>query len=325
MHGSGIEVDEKLKGEWAALGDDVAFVRVEIEDDKFNKVEEGKQAGSWDDNWAAVQATLKPSAPCYILLREEKGPKWVFMPYVPDSSHVRKKMLYASSQGALKRGLGGNQIAKDYYITTAKECTAEGFNKSDEAVDREQMMTYDEQDAWNAHTESHLAMDDKAQAIVGVPIDITEDALAAIKGVGSGHNTVVLGVKGDSEELSKFDSGDFTLEDVGKTLPENEPRYIFHAFTAENNETSNVFIYYCPGKAPPRARMFYSTCKANVLKVIENLGLGETKRLECDMISEVSTQEVQSQLYPVVVEKKKISKPKGRSKAKFRGAKFSAS
>ena len=46
-----------------------------------------------------------------------------------------------------------------------------------------------------------------------------------MKGVGSAHNTVLLGVQGESEELAKLDAGDFTLEEVAAKLPENEPRY----------------------------------------------------------------------------------------------------
>ena len=42
--------------------------------------------------------------------------------------------------------------------------------------------------------------------------------------------------------------------------------------TTGSAASATLFIYYCPIKAKPRAKMFYSAAKALVLKVLGELG-----------------------------------------------------
>lgn len=328
MHGSGIEVDDTFTTEWSQLGAKVASLKITIADEKFRIVSQIATTGSWNNDWEAMVATLaaEPKECCYNVIRSETDQtKFVFVPFVPDRAAVRKKMLFASSQGALKAGMGSAKFEKDFYVTTPGECGLDEYRASLAAAEGQEVMTFDEQQAYDSHMESHMAMGDTStQAIVGVPIDLSDDLLKAIKAINSSNCTVVMGVEGNGEVLQCIDASNDTLDKAASKLPGDQPRYILHEFTASSGDKSLVFIYYCPSKAKPRARMFYSTCKSNVLLVFDKLGLEEPKRIECDSPSEISQEEIQNTLFPPIEVKEKMSKPKARTKAKFRGAKFNA-
>jgi twinfilin-like protein len=327
MHGSGIEVDDAFKGQWAGLSAGVAFIKIEIDGEKFKIASQHNSTGGWESDWQAMVATLAeaPKDCCYNVIRAENDPdKFIFVPFVPDKAPVRKKMLFSSSQGALKSGMGNGKFVKDFFVTTAEECSVEDYKHSLKETKKEDMMTFDEQEAYDSHMESHMAMGDtSSQAIVEVPIDIDPALMEAIKGVGSKYKTVVMGVEGKAETLMVQDASNDTLTECAGKLPADLPRYILHQFESGRGNCL-LFIYYCPSKAKPRARMFYSTCKSNVLLVFEKLGLDEPKRIECDTATEINQEEIENNLFPVLEAKVKMSKPKARSKAKFRGAKFSA-
>lgn len=61
-----------------------------------------------------------------------------------------------------------------------------------------------------------------------------------------------------------------------------------------------------------------------MMKACGKLDVEVTKNLEVSKPDEVNDENVLDELYPKKQEKKTFSKPKGRSKAKFRGAGFSA-
>lgn len=110
--------------------------------------------------------------------------------------------------------------------------------------------------------------------------------------------------------------------------PENEPRYFVHNYTHTHGgeqKSKFVFIYYCPGIAPPRSKMFYSTCKSNIIKLFKTLDITDFHNLECNAADEVSEAAILEELYPKKTEDKSFKKPtaRGRGRAKFAG-KFQA-
>jgi len=53
------------------------------------------------------------------------------------------------------------------------------------------------------------------------------------------------------------------------------PRFVVHSFAHEQNgesKTTNMLIYYCPGKAKPKNKMFYSTAKSSVIAIFSKYG-----------------------------------------------------
>lgn len=103
-----------------------------------------------------------------------------------------------------------------------------------------------------------------------------------------------------------------------------------------------VFLYYCPDLAAPKNKMFYSSTKANVIKVLEKSGVQVTKsvrafhRIQCpgqrlrlttwvcagqieiSEPKELSDAFVKTELYPQETVKKTFAKPGARGKGKRR-------
>lgn len=128
--------------------------------------------------------------------------------------------------------------------------------------------------------------------------------------------------------LEEVQKGDYSWEDVAKLMTKTDPRYILHNFRHEKDEKTVdtlVFFYFCPDSAKPRLKMFYSSCKAMVVKICEGIGLEVKKLLEGSESSELSSSAVLDELYPKTSVKKTFAKPKGRGKGPRRmapGTKF---
>jgi len=258
--------------------------------------------------------------------------KWLLVFYVPDNSKVRQKMLYASSSSALKQGLGAPKFLVDFALSDSKECTLENYKHSIAEVHEDSVLTWQEKEAKEAAFESHISMSEvKVSAVVGVNIPVSEEAVEAIKGLKAGkHDTVIFILNAESEILGCSPPSNLTIEEItSKHFPEREPRYVLHRFKHDSEGSAaekDVFIYYCPDKAKPRLRMFYSTAKANVLKLLATLELAPPKNVECSLPAEISHDVILAELYPKVVTKQNFAKPTrpGKGKAKFTGAKFGA-
>lgn len=86
-------------------------------------------------------------------------------------------MLYASSASSLKEGLGGNEFAGDYAISSAAECTFAGYQHSTKKLTGYEIMTMDEMDKLEAETaEAHSMNVNKGSAIADLPLTVAEDA-----------------------------------------------------------------------------------------------------------------------------------------------------
>lgn len=343
MHASGITVNDALTNEFIRCCDDpeVAFFRVEIENDTFKFMADSKLSPSTENYqkklFAEVKAACEASAkqPAYFFLRPKAGQadsKWLMIMYCPDDSKVRLRMVYAASSQSLRSGLGGAKFMADYNITEAKECTLEQWKEQAREVDREDVMTYEEKVAEEAHMDSQKSLGGSmVAAVVGVAVPISDDAQAAIAEVmgEGGANTCRLVIDPKSEVIGLDGAATTTDTDsLSSGLPEDQPRFIIHQFAHEHdggNEVQNMLVYFCPGKAKPKLKMFYSTAKANLLGA---LGKHSTvKNIECSEASEINAETLYTECHPQSQVKetfKKVNTAQKKGARKFRGAAFSA-
>jgi len=332
---SGVQVSEELRKQFINAGNntDLLYVKIAIKDETFIFVSEGKRTGNLKSDFAALQKELVLKEPCYVVMRVEGEPdKWLLVFFVPDNSQVRLKMLYASSNSSLKQGLGGAKFVADFALSDPKDCTIENYTHSTAEVHEDQVMTWQEKEAKEAAFEQHIAMSEvKVSAVVGVPIPVADEALEAIKGLKAGkHDTVIFVLNPETEVLGCSQPANLTIDQItANHFPEREPRYALHRFKHDVDGVStvkDVFIYYCPDKAKPRLRMFYSTAKANVLKILAQLELEAPKNVECSLPNEISHESILIELYPKAEVKSTFKKPSrpGKGGAKFTGAKFGA-
>jgi len=331
MHRSGIRVDEELKKEFltAQNNSNILFIQVKIIDDTFKKTASGNITGNETKDFQAIASILKPADPCYILTRAavtQQG-QWLPILYVPENSMVKLKMLYASSAIGLKDGLGGAKFLPDYFMTLPSECTLASYKHSIKQFSKEEILTMDEITKLEEHTAAALAMSQtKSVAIADLPLSAADECTTAISNLKSGSIGSVIFLLNKQSEILQVDShsSNWTLDDIAKKMPSDEPRYIVHKFThdVESKQLSPfIFFYYCPEKAVPRQKMTYSSCKSIAVKIVEKFGLTISKHYEFNDVKELNQQAILAELYPKQSEKKVFGKPKkpGKGKAKLTG------
>jgi len=337
MHSSGVEVRDQLKKDFLAAqnNEEVSYLKIEIQNDTFVKTAEGKTSGSRDSDLAAIQKLLEPKKPCFVVARAEEKEKWTVFFYLPDNCIVRDRMVYASSNAALKLGLGAPKFVQDFILRDAKECTTQGYADSRKRGAETDVLTMEERMKIEAETDSirtvSASVSSKMSGMGGVPIKPNGEAQAAIQAVASGsQTTAVLLLDLATEQLQKAaGSGNVEIDAFVKSLPDKEPRYVLHNFKHDNPDGKRVnafvFVYYCPDIAIPKMKMFYSSSKSVVVSLCEQLGAPVTKQIETSQAGELTKQLVLDELYPKKVDNKGFSKPKAAGKGGRRlagGTKF---
>ena len=111
---SGIRTSEELVKAFAvARESSVRFLKVQIEDNAMVTKASVEIKGDEKTDFASIDAVLDEDAPCYILFRMETKEGWLLANWVPESTKVRQKMLYASSRETLKKELGSAYITAE--------------------------------------------------------------------------------------------------------------------------------------------------------------------------------------------------------------------
>jgi len=141
---------------------------------------------------------------------------------------------------------------------------------------------------------------------------------------------VINKLKNTSRELVRELGREPTTEEIAKKMTRQEPRFIVHNFQHASGENkseivSAIFFYYCPDGAKPRLKMFYSSCK-NVVQQLVGKQLTIAKSLECSEPTEISTNNVLTELYPQAEKAAGFKKPvsKAGKRGMIGGVKFSA-
>lgn len=332
MHQSGIVVDDELRNAFNAHSENesVAWVKMTIENEKFVIVGTGNTTGSEKGNWESLAATCETNIPFFGAIRRDA--KWLMIAYIPDTAKVFSKMIFASSLSSLRTGIGGARwVVPDFSINLQSECTLEAYEKTLQDVTRA-VMSYNEKESEKTHRDAALMMGTEATAIIpGVPIKIAEATMEQLKTMKEGGSPKVIELILDpkTEVLGTGKHEDMTIAAISGSLPEKEPRYFVINWGHKDREGADqskfVFVYYCPGAAPPRLKMFYSTCKSHVITCLSKLEYADPIKLECSEAADFSEERLINEAYPIVQEEKTFAKPKaakGRGKARI--AKFQA-
>lgn len=333
MHTSGINVTQEMAKAFHDATEDkeTLYVQysIDLKNDCFVQGKTGKTTGQGrEKDFESIQQCLQPKEPCYIILRGENPEQFVCVFYVPDNSPVRAKMVFASSNQALKTGLGA-KFETEFPVGNPQECTYAEYQKVFASTNEDNVMTWQERDAKAAIYETHTGFDEsKVSAIMGIPIPAAASVEPNLKALmAKEHNTVELILDVKTEVLGS-EVYDITISDlVSQKLPEKEPRYFMHNYkmTHEGKEEDHcVFIYYCPAACVPKQKMFYSSSKATILKLFAQLGVKDVFNIEADCPGEVSDAIIQQEIHPAAVADTTFSKPKaakgragGRRVAKF--------
>lgn len=300
-----------------------------IENEQFVIVGTGNATGSENGNWESLAATCETHIPFFGAIRRDA--KWLMIAYIPDTAKVFSKMIFASSLSAIKNGIGGERwVVNDFSINLQSECTLESYEKTLQDV-TSAVMSYNEKESEKTHRDAALMMGTEATAIIpGIPIKISEATMAQLKTMKEGGSPKMIELILDpkTEVLGTGRHEDMTVSAINAALPEKEPRYFVINWAHKDREGADqskiVFVYWCPGAAPPRLKMFYSTCKAHVLTCLTTLEYANIIKVECSEPVDFSEERLINEAYPIVEEAKTFAKPKAMGRGKARVAKFQA-
>jgi len=337
MVSTGITVDEALRARWNQIREDTTIVcmQVKIQDENFSITNELLASGDATQDWDNVRASLDTKTASYNIFRNGKDGAWVNIFSVPHSCKVRERMLYASSVKTLKRALDDSYFTQDYHITDLADCNYPAYAKFTQDVNLLDIMT--EKEFLNNEMSQNMPeafSATKVSAIVELPLKLQEPAREAFQEIlAKKVNTAVFSLD-VTEELKLEKSGTFNLDDLSADLTDQEPRFILHSMTYTSHTTgkqvdANVLVYYCPMKAKPKRKMFYSASKKVVVSLCKAIGFELARPVETSDAADISFAYVDGMVNPKPVEEKaKFAKPTtGARRGKRRlhgGSKFSA-
>lgn len=152
---------------------------------------------SFADSLSALHEHIKSNVAAYVLMRRyDESPKMVAVTYVPDAAPVRQKMLFASTRLTLVRDLGLEHFRETIYFTIANEFSEEGFKKHDAHTELEAPLTAEERTLSEVKAAELAASTGTGTREIhlskSLAMPVKEDAIAAMKDVGSGSRVVTM-------------------------------------------------------------------------------------------------------------------------------------
>ncbi|KAJ6488566.1 actin depolymerizing protein [Mycena vitilis] len=210
--------------------------------------------------------TLYHDIPAYLLAKLDDPPsEWLFIPYIPESAHIRNRMLYSSSQAPLRKALGASLFSDSMDARSKDELTAQAY-----AAHRRHVLAPPPLSAREREMADVLAAERQAGNVdayqgsgarnspiantISMPWDTKLEQ--AVKALGEGDDTaLVIATIKEEKLLLHWDSREQTspaipADDVGNRLPPREPSYAFFAWKHAPSRRDIVSIYSCPSSMP---------------------------------------------------------------------------
>ncbi|KAH0598429.1 hypothetical protein MHUMG1_03727 [Metarhizium humberi] len=284
------------------------------------------QGPSFLENLGSLQSHLEPNVPLYILLRRyDDIPRLTAISYVPDTAHVRQKMLFASTRLTLVRELGSEHFRETIFVTTADELSESGFKKHDAHTQLAAPLTEEERTLGEVKRAEQEAGSGTGTREIHLSksfaMPVAEDAVAALKDLGQDDGRVVAMLKinpeSESVEVLPESPRPASIAELAKAISTTEPRFTFYRFKHTHNgaeQSPVLFFYTCPltaGNKSIKKRMLYPLMKRAVLEIADKeAGLSLEKKFEVEEPSEITEQSVMDDLHPKTTARSGFSRPK---------------
>jgi twinfilin-like protein len=334
-----LQVSDDLKNAFIEAQRDLStrYFVVKIKNEVISLSSEQPKSGSDADDFATIVDSVSEHEPSFVLYRRDIAKNsnerpWTLVSYVPDTSKVRQKMLYASSKKDLLRTLGNSFFGdSSFYVSDAADLTFEGMvHATRKATDeeRQQMLTKEEQFAYEAAAGEGVDDDDEdldsapvlpsnSKNSGAVPFQFDDSTTTALKSFAAGERHAIeikIDLKKEICKLGALD-GATAKENLEAAIVQDAPR-----FYLLNYEGVKVFVYCCPEMSKIRSRMLYSTCRSTVLGVANEHGIKFDKTAEMRDASEIadclSTESAPASAATAVV--KDVTKVQRRTRGKRR-------
>jgi len=279
-----------------ARDNNTRYFKIVINNEQFEFVSSEPQSGTSSIDFKKVPAVLNDSDPCIILYREKDfnlPSPWVLIVYVPDVAPVNLKMLYASSKGSLKDGLGRNLFGKNKEFSTVDEVVWKNVQMID-------LVSNDDPKPWSQRevslneleeqeNQSRIELMNNPQTqpsgfnLVRMPL--TNGAEQALRSLSSKQvNWVQLTLGDNFEQINCVISKTISDNELADNIDFTQPQ--FYLFDLGGNI---ILIYCCPDEGTNiRNRMVYSTCKAGLAEQIRSFGVSVVKKFDIRSRDEVN-------------------------------------
>lgn len=265
------------------------------------------------------------SVPLYLFVKgllDDKS-QYYFASYVPDSSPVRGKMLYASTKNTLIRQIGSNSIGKQAHLTDAEQLLDLG-NKKDAQDDsalteseRTDIQISQQQQRLKASTfypggRKLVSQTNGSSKSLSFQLASGESSIEELL---KSFNVLTFKIDMDSEQI-QVESKDNITSPKDLKITSEHPSYVVY-----RNGDLYYFIYSCPSGSKVKERMVYaSNCSGFVsrlqdehdLKFARIVEIGEPIELEHSLISCASAEEqAQEEARSKSATETKFNRPKG--------------
>ncbi|XP_030209070.1 twinfilin-1 [Gadus morhua] len=312
-HQTGIQATEEVLDVFSkARNGSYRLIKVVIAGEKLVLGETRLVCKRFDQEYDAyVLPLLDEGMPCYLLYRLDttntQGYEWLFLAWSPEGSPVRQKMLYAATRATVKKEFGGAHIKEEIFGTALDEVSLSGYHKYLESLKAPLPLTAAEKELRQIkldEVQSDTGMDTKKSTLTGVALPLQADALQAMRQFAMKKLTYVqLEIDFRNESIKLSSTAPTELKDLPSRIPKEAARYHFFLYRHNHDGSyleSPVFIYSMPGyKCSIRDRMLYSSCKNNLLEMVENnLQIHIAKKMEIDNGDDLSAEYLYEEVHP---------------------------
>lgn len=329
-HQSGIRSSPELKKVFAEAhleGSTIRVIKATIEGEDLLHKGHKESSAPWDSNYdELVRPYLEDNHGCYVFYRldskGQSGSDWILLCYCPDFAPVREKMLYASTRATMKREFGDYRITTDVHGTTKDEVSLSGYKKHMVMLEADAPLTMAEveiKEIKENEVQADVGASTRRQTVQGLSFPVEQAALDRLRELHSGSiNHVQLSVDTSNETILLASADSRDSNQLASTYPNDHPRYTIYAFDHKFEglkQRSIIFIYMCPGyQCPVKERMLYSSCKSNVVEVVEKtVGLPIDAKVEASEPQDVNEEFLMDTVHPKdasMEAKPKFNRPK---------------
>lgn len=287
MSTSGIGPSSELTAAFSKAVDSkstVRFIKIVISNESLVPAATIPPSGTFQQDLDKLVEVLEDNVPAYVLARTDKpGSDWLAIFYVPDTSKVRDKMLYASTRNSVTKSLGSTHFTDSIFATSKDDVTGTAYARHLRHLAAPKPMSQREKDLAEMAEAEKRAIDDyqgsnaRLSHLSGAVVGFTwsSEVEEAFKQLASEDSSklLVVNVETPGETLKLVSFEEATVDQVGSKLPPSEPAFAFFGWPHNLRPAAPreiVFIYSCPSTSPVKHRMVYSSGSGAVYKTASN-------------------------------------------------------
>ncbi|SCU97220.1 LAFA_0G10396g1_1 [Lachancea sp. 'fantastica'] len=217
--------------------------------------------------------------PQYFFIRQGSG--IVFVSYVPESSPVRSKMLYASTKNTVLRQIGSNHVSQQLLLSLPEELVA----KTWENASREDApLTASEQISDSISRQQRMEHARGGQQLVSQTggtshtLSFKISSEEPISTLLEKNNLIIFRIDLTKEQVEVLETKQVSQpSEIVFLLKSDHPTYNLYT-----HQGKTYFIYSCPSGSKVKERMLYASNKTGFIK-----HLSEVDSLILESVSEI--------------------------------------